>query len=105
MAGGRLGFLNKAIYHIGKHKTSPFNDITSGTNSAVEFDSSGNPVTVIGFNAGSGWDATTGNGTPSAGLVESLIQSVSPGDGTSAVATTKPKPHPKPIVPGSMDPH
>jgi subtilase family serine protease len=105
MAGGRLGFLNKAIYDIGKHKGSPFNDITIGNNSSGEFDSMGNLVTVIGFDAGAGWDATTGNGTPNASLVGSIIRSVSPGDGTSAIATTKPKPHPKPIVPGSMDPH
>ena len=105
MAGGRLGFLNKAIYNIGKHKGSPFHDVTTGTNSSGEFDSMGNPVIVFGYNAGSGWDATTGFGTPTASLVASIIQSVSPGDGTSAIATTKPKPHPKPIVPGRMDPH
>ncbi len=106
LSGGRLGFLNKAIYDIGKHNGAPFNDITSGTNSAVEFDASNNPVTVIGFDAGTGWDATTGTGTPIASsLVDSLIQNVSPGDGQSAISTTKPKPHPKPIVPGSKDPH
>jgi subtilase family serine protease len=106
LAGGRLGFLNKAMYHTGKHKGAPFNDITSGTNSAVEFDSMNNPVTVIGFSAGSGWDATTGTGTPiGASLAQYLSQSVSPGDGQSAIATTKPKPHPKPIVPGSKEPH
>jgi hypothetical protein len=64
------------------------------------------PVTVIGFDAGIGWDATTGAGSPiSSSLVDDLIKNVSPGDGKSAIATTKPKPHPKPIVPGSMDPH
>ena len=108
-AGGRLGFLNKAIYQIGKvNKAYPasFNDITTGNNSSGEFDSMGNPVIVIGFNAGAGWDATTGIGTPiGTSLVDYLIRYVSPGDGKSAIATTKPKPHPKPIVPGSMDPH
>jgi hypothetical protein len=64
------------------------------------------PVTVIGFDAGIGWDATTGTGSPiSSSLVDNLINNVSPGDGTAAIATTKPKPHPKPIVPGHMDPH
>jgi len=109
IAGGRLGFLNKAIYQIGKvNKAYPasFNDITSGTNSAGEYDYLDNPVIVIGFNAGVGWDATTGTGTPiGTGLVESLIQYVSPGDGQSAISTTMPKPHPKPIVPGGMRPH
>lgn len=57
VAGRRLGFLNSAIYQIGKvNKAYPasLHDITSGTNSAVEFDSSNNPVNVVGFNAGVG---------------------------------------------------
>jgi subtilase family serine protease len=108
-AGARLGFLNSAIYQIGKVNkayVASFHDITDGTNSAGEFDSFGHPVTVIGFDAGNGWDATTGTGSPiSSSLVDNLIKYVSPGDGKSAIATTKPKPHPKPIIPGSMDPH
>ncbi len=108
-AGARLGFLNSAIYQIGKVNkayAASFHDITDGTNSAVEFDSLNHPVTVIGFDAGIGWDATTGTGSPiSSNLVDDLIKYVSPGDGTSVIATTKPIPHPKPIVPGSMDPH
>jgi subtilase family serine protease len=64
-AGKRLGFLNKAIYDIGKHRNqTSFHDITSGTNSAGEFDSSNNLVIVTGFSAGIGGDATTGFGTP-----------------------------------------
>ncbi|HWZ71074.1 MAG TPA: S53 family peptidase [Casimicrobiaceae bacterium] len=108
-AGGRLGFLNSALYQIGKVNkadSASFHDITQGTNSSAEFDSSNKLVTVIGFDAGIGWDATTGSGSPiSSSLVDNLIKYVSPGDGTAAVATTKPKPHPKPIIPGSMDPH
>ena len=108
-AGGRLGFLNSAIYQIGRVNNAyadSFHDITDGTNSAVEFDSANKPITVIGFDAGIGWDATTGTGSPIASsLVDDLIKNVSPGDGTSVIATTKPKPHPKPIVPGHMDPH
>ena len=107
-AGQRLGFLDSAIYQIGRvNKAYPasFNDITSGTNSALEFDVDNNPVTVIGFSAGTGWDATTGNGTPiETSLVDYLIRYVSPGDGQAAIATSKPKPNPKPIVPGSKDP-
>jgi subtilase family serine protease len=108
-AGHRLGFLNSAIYQIGKvNKAYPasFNDVLTGTNSAVEFDSSNNPVNIVGFSAGTGWDATTGTGSPIAtSMVDYLIRYVSPGDGQAAISTTKPKPHPKPIVPGSMDPH
>ena len=108
-AGGRLGFLNSAIYQIGKvNKAYPasFHDIVDGTNSALEFDSDDNPVDITGFAASVGWDATTGFGSPiDTSLVDYLIRYVSPGDGNAAVATTKPKPHPKPIVPGTMDPH
>ncbi|HSS69686.1 MAG TPA: S53 family peptidase [Casimicrobiaceae bacterium] len=107
--GGRLGFLSKAIYQIGKSKKAypaSFHDITSGVNSAVEFDSSNNPVNIVGFSAGAGWDATTGFGSPiNPSLVDNLISGVSPGDAQSAISTTKPKPHPKPIVPGHADPH
>jgi len=107
--GGRLGFLSKAIYDIGKvskKSQASFHDITSGNNSAVEFDSSGNEVDIAGFMAGPGWDATTGFGSPiNPSLVNSLIAGVSPGDAQSAISTTKPKPHPKPTVPGSVDPH
>lgn len=108
-AGGRLGFLNSALYQIGKvNKASAasLHDITDGTNSAGEFDVNDNPVIVIGFDASSGWDPTTGNGSPKApSLVDNLIKYVSPGDGVAAISTTKPKPHPKPVVPGSMEPH
>jgi subtilase family serine protease len=108
-AGHALGFLNSAIYQIGKvNKAYPaaFHDITSGNNSVTEFDSNDDPVNVIGFAAGAGWDATTGTGSPiETSLMDYLIQYVSPGDGVAAIATTKPKPHPKPIVPGHVDPH
>jgi subtilase family serine protease len=99
-SGGRLGFLNSAIYQIGRvNKAYPdsFHDITDGNNAVG---------TVPGFAAGIGWDATTGTGSPiDPSRVDNLIKYVSPGDGVAAIATTKPKPHPKPIVPGSMDPH
>ncbi len=99
-SGGRLGFLNSAIYQIGKLKKAyptSFHDITVGDNSAEGVD---------GFSAGSGWDPTTGTGSPmNVGLVDNLIQYVSPGDGNAAVNNTKPKPNQKPIVPGHKDPH
>ena len=112
-AGHRLGFLNKAIYQIGKHIDHPnpahpasFHDITSGNNSSGKFDSMGNPVIATGFTAGNGWDATTGVGSPMGpGLVDYLVKNVSPGDGQSAISTSKPKSHPKPVKPGRMKPH
>jgi subtilase family serine protease len=108
-AGTRLGFINKALYHIGQakqHYSASFFDVTSGNNSAVEYDASNNPVTVQGFDAGLGWDAPTGLGSPAADqLVSYLRQLVSPGDGVAAVAGSKPHPHGKPSAPGQMKPH
>jgi len=104
-AGGRLGFLNKAIYDIGKHRNqTSFHDITTGNNSALEFDSTNNPVLITGYSAGTGWDATTGFGSPiSPTVVDGLIHGVSPGDARSAIATTNS--HPAATVPGHMKPH
>jgi subtilase family serine protease len=55
-----LGFLNPAIYRIGNSPLYPklFHDVTVGTNTI-------NGVT--GYNAGPGWDLTTGWGTPDLG--------------------------------------
>ena len=81
-------------------------DITSGTNSAVEFDSMGNPVNTVGFFAGTGWDATTGSGSPNeAGIAGFLIQYVMPGDGPAAIAESKPNQHAQPNVLGHMHAH
>jgi subtilase family serine protease len=89
-AGGRLGFLNKALYDIGESQrrySSTFHDVTSGNNSVVELDSNNNPVPIQGFNAGPEWDPTTGLGSPIANqLVDSLIKSVSRGDGADTIA-------------------
>ena len=109
-AGRSLGFLNSALYQIGKVNkagSASFHDIVDGTNSALEFDSDGNPVDITGFAAMIGWDATTGNGTPfsAMSLVDYLNKYVSPGDSVAVLANTKPKSHAKPIVPGRMDPH
>jgi subtilase family serine protease len=105
----REGFLNLGIYKIGANSTAypaSFHDITSGTNSAGEFDSSNNLVIVTGFSAGIGWDATTGLGSPiGSSAVDYLIANVTPSDGTAVINTTKPKPHPRPIVPGHVNPN
>jgi subtilase family serine protease len=113
-AGHDLGFLNSAIYQIGRVKKAyptSFHDITVGTNSSLQFDSSDNAVDITGFSAGPGWDATTGTGSPigmgqsGSGLVDMLVSYVSPGDGTAAIATTKPKPNPKAVGQGKVNPH
>jgi len=93
MAGHDLGFINKALYHIGQappHYSAGFHDITSGTNSAVEYDVNNNPITITGYNAGTGWDPVTGLGSPIVNqLVPMLIQFTSPGDGVSAINDSK----------------
>ncbi|MGA7412058.1 MAG: hypothetical protein WBW33_16390, partial [Bryobacteraceae bacterium] len=86
--------------HIGQappHYSASFFDVTSGNNSIDG---------IVYFNAGPGWDATTGLGSPSsAQLVSYLIQFVSPGDGTSAIAQSEPHGGGKPAKPGQMKPH
>jgi subtilase family serine protease len=80
-AGHDLGFINKALYHIGQappHYAASFFDVTSGNNSFGG---------VTGYSAGPGWDPATGLGSPdTAQLVDRLIQFVSPGDSQSAIA-------------------
>ena len=93
MAGHDLGFINTTLYHIGQappHYSAGFHDITSGTNSAVELDSSNNPVTITGYSAGTGWDPVTGLGSPIANqLIPMLIQFDSAGDGVAAINDSK----------------
>ncbi len=98
-AGNDLGFINKALYHIGQapphYSVSSF-DVTSGNNSFAG---------VTGFNAGTGWDPTTGLGSPTTDqLVSYLMQFVSPGDGTSAIAQSA-HAKGKPSAPGQQKPH
>lgn len=61
LAHHRQGFINDAIYRLGRSRyyNAAFHDITSGNNS---FDP-GNGV-INGYNAGKGWDAVTGWGSP-----------------------------------------
>jgi subtilase family serine protease len=75
-AGKRLGFLNGAFYRILKSKSygRTFHDIKTGNNSVNGFDANGNLVPVIGYNAGPGWDAVTGVGTPKADDLARLLK-------------------------------
>jgi subtilase family serine protease len=92
-AGHDYGFINSALYKIGQSSgsyASAFHDITSGNNNAVEFDSSSNEVDISGFNAGTGWDAVTGLGSPMAGgLLSQLAQQWAPGQATAAINNAK----------------
>jgi subtilase family serine protease len=102
-AGHNLGFINSALYQISQAKkkyAASFLDVTSGNNSVVE------DVAVQGFDAGPGWDAATGLGSPATDqLVDYLNKYVSPGDGTAAIATSKPHMNSKPSAPGQMKSH
>ena len=89
-AGHDYGFINAALYKIGQNAgdyANAFHDITSGTNSALEYDANGNPVDVTGYSATPGWDAFTGLGTPKTGsVVTELPFFWSAGQGTAAIA-------------------
>jgi subtilase family serine protease len=102
-AGYNLGFINSALYKIGqaqKKYAASFHDVTDGNNSVVE------DVAVQGFNAGSGWDATTGLGSPTTDqVIGYMIKLVSPGDGTAAIAASKPHTNGNPTAPGHMKAH
>lgn len=75
-AGRRLGFLNNAFYRILKSKSygDAFQDIKTGNNSVIGFDKNGKLVHVIGYNAGPGWDAVTGVGTPDVDDLAALLK-------------------------------
>ncbi len=108
-AGHDFGFINAALYKIGQNAAdfaNTFHDITSGTNSAMELDAKNNPVTITGFNAGAGWDAVTGLGTPMAGgVLSELPMFWSAGQGTAAIAGSISHPTGKPSNPGFVKPH
>jgi subtilase family serine protease len=99
-AGYNLGFINKVMYHIGQarpHYFASFFDVTSGDNGFFG---------VPGFDAGAGWDAATGLGSPiSDGLVDNLIRFVSPGDGPAAVAGSMPHGQGNSSAHGHVKPH
>ena len=94
-AGKRLGFINAALYLYSLFPSkyaALFHDVTSGNNTNVELDASNNPYTIQGFNAGPGWDATTGLGSPKADqLVAFLTKFTSDNDGNQAVNNTDPE--------------
>lgn len=69
-SGGHLGFVNAAIYRIGRGASyhQAFHDITTG-NSTVTFPQG--PIT--GYPAGPGWDPATGWGSPDARVLIPLL--------------------------------
>lgn len=75
VAGRRLGFLNGALYHIGKDGlyAKTFRDITIGNNAFTFHDQKGNVQTIPGFDAEPGWDPTTGLGTPRTARLSTIL--------------------------------
>ena len=60
-AGRRLGLLGPRLYELHKHSIV---DIANGNNTFGPFtNSDGNTCTVIGYNAGPGYDLASGIGT------------------------------------------
>jgi subtilase family serine protease len=75
-----LGFINEGLYRIAQTPLYgfSFHDITVGNNSFGG---------ISGFNAGPGWDAASGLGSPhNPGLVDLLLQFVFAQDGASEIA-------------------
>jgi subtilase family serine protease len=69
-AGRHLGFVNPAIYQIGRgpHYHRAFHDVTIGTNT-VHFPHN----TITGYRAVPGWDPVTGWGSPNAQVLIPLL--------------------------------
>jgi subtilase family serine protease len=75
-AGRDLGFVNPALYRIGRsaHYHQAFHDVATGTNT-VNLP----PRTITGYPAAPGWDPVTGWGSPNAqALVPLLARYLSP---------------------------
>jgi subtilase family serine protease len=67
VAGQGLGPINPILYQLGtgSNASTYFHDVTTGNNTVpAAFTGTGSPVT--GYNAGAGWDASTGLGSPKA---------------------------------------
>ncbi|HLG62516.1 MAG TPA: S53 family peptidase [Ktedonosporobacter sp.] len=75
IAGRRLGFLNSALYHISRDGlyAKTFHDIIIGNNAFTFHSEKGNVQTIPGFDAGRGWDPTTGLGTPKAARLSTIL--------------------------------
>ena len=88
-----LGFINATLYLFSlfpKNYSAMFHDVTSGNNSVVEPDINDNPVSVTGFNAGPGWDPTTGLGSPKADQVLNFLTLFTSDSDANKAMTTNP---------------
>jgi subtilase family serine protease len=69
-AGRHLGFVNPALYRIGRSSLyhRAFHDVTTGTNTVVF-----SGQTISGYRAGPGWNPVTGWGSPDAQVLIPLL--------------------------------
>jgi subtilase family serine protease len=69
-AGRDLGFVDPALYRIGRssHYHQAFHDVTTGTNTVRS-----PTLTIPGYAAAPGWDAVTGWGSPNAQILVPLL--------------------------------
>ncbi len=108
-AGHDYGFINAALYKIQQNAApyaSSFHDITSGTNSALEFDANNQPVDTQGYSAGPGYDVVTGIGSPSTpDLLTQLAAFWSSGQGSAAISASAAHPKAKPNSPAHAKPN
>jgi subtilase family serine protease len=99
-AGYDLGFINQGLYLLGLNRglySASFHDITVGNNT---FDG------ITGYNAGPGWDPTTGLGSPKGiYFVDNLLKTVSPLDGLIGIIESGPSGNNLPHAPGHSKPH
>lgn len=92
--GHDLGQINPALYRLGNPASANycaacFQDVTTGNNTVHETNADGTTANITGYNAGSGWDATTGFGSPNvANLSTALPNAVSPQDRQAVIAST-----------------
>ncbi len=90
--GKRRGFINPSLYRIGK-SSSNFRDVVEGNNATAS--------EAGGYNAGPGWDACTGWGTPrGSGLAASLPADVKPPKEPPRDPASPPSP--TPVSPGQF---
>jgi hypothetical protein len=66
--GGRVGFINPQLYTL-RPSSRAFNDITKGDNKCANKRGSN-----IGYEAGPGWDACSGLGSPNGEVLASLLK-------------------------------
>ncbi|GER86768.1 hypothetical protein KDW_09300 [Dictyobacter vulcani] len=80
----RVGFINPVVYllfgRINGIYSATFHDITSGNNTFTFVDNAGNTVTIPGYEAKKGWDATTGWGSPVVSKLVPLLSLLTGGE-------------------------